>query len=1143
MDVSLPLSAGAPTQPATLSSGFSYSSANSGGGSGSTSGLGGGVGGIGRASAAVAAMPLSSSTHSAADCVALARDLANDFLRPPAAGAAAGTAVDWSPSSSNAQLLQSLAGSPYYMQTTYAGSGAPAAAATHANVHPNGSLSLSAFLRFWDAASLTSSSSSSSLNSGSGSSSSSDGQAALGSLSVGFVTSYLVCLVAKLLSLDMPADIRLSLPEMVDMILSQKPLPDEQGADAPKAAFQTTMMQDSHSTKAIDEFRLSLINTIYFIAMFCNYDTKSNPLRASFQRWTSRRGHAKASGKTEFESQVFKLLMASGLWESEEALGELINICSNVVPTTQAPVAALSASATSLSSGSSAHGQNTTSGRRTPSVFTNFAFTGAVQHHPALSDPKQLGLSVMHGYLKRRLMQGQMTSFCLRHLLWRLERTYAEPERAEVHLLPLLTLFRELISVSPYVEPEILTSAYSVIHPFYMWPKPFSDYAKRCLDFVQREIRSPGHQVRQQLQRDNQEFLFEGEVDAFDAHAQCHVLVDMQCARAANFVEMLNWRPSYSSSDLKRMLVLRTYQSFFGTTCDLASLRGALDCIETDALDSAFVQTMQAMDDALHLEEDEANLHTTDLLNDIQSSILSQAADVGFAPVVPPSPTQQAGPTDTSSLLLMSPPPMRFACYPFTSETVCVGAQDPCFPLSNMPLASSFQALFAIVDRVSKDSLLNTTLDDQKRRIARVAIAGTDASISNVTRAYVALRHAKPDLMAKLAVQFFIVPLGDTRETDTHFARALAHADGWYERYVYVLTHAALRVFPTLRPSAHGMYYCGNGYYGVADNVPISTAPSSWANLNTMFAANPNATIGLPSLLQLDSASPSWLLRDALETYVREGQAALDVHLFVADVWMLQTSEGKDKVVNRSIPFFQRVELGSSVFMRESMQSISTASTSSTSFASGSSSTSSAAELRSSLALGALSDSLPPLGSNVGTGTLSRQPSRSVKFAPPEVSCKISEISLEGVVAQARALPTRAYWSIVVSNVPRAGDRCSTPNPRTGALEVMLVDADVGKKLFKKGTTSTSSIKLEGLALHAAMLELEAKQSRAFTLQIDDQLLQNVTRVRISQCNEPTWVDPSAPAPADSAFGDGNPSVPSESDIVLPVMTFATFEV
>ena len=68
---------------------------------------------------------------------------------------------------------------------------------------------------------------------------------------------------------------------------------------------------------------------------------------------------------------------------------------------------------------------------------------------------------------------------------------------------------------------------------------------------------------------------------------------------------------------------------------------------------------------------------------------------------------------------------------------------------------------------------------------------------------------------------------------------------------------------------------------------------------------------------------------------------------------------------------------------------------------------------------------------------------KAFKYVACQVGLKFLQMNVSGQPRQGPTLPDKSYHTIVLSNIPAFGDRCTPPDPTKPWLEMYTLDADV----------------------------------------------------------------------------------------------------
>lgn len=119
-------------------------------------------------------------------------------------------------------------------------------------------------------------------------------------------------------------------------------------------------------------------------------------------------------------------------------------------------------------------------------------------------------------------------------------------------------------------------------------------------------------------------------------------------------------------------------------------------------------------------------------------------------------------------------------------------------------------------------------------------------------------------------------------------------------------------------------------------------------------------------------------------------------------------------------------------------------------------------------------------------------------FSPPDLKVSFTSVDLDGEEVATYHEESIAYSSILVSNVPRKGDRCYPPNPQNAWLELHAQINDVRSKKIN----TVNRVLLTETRQHINSLEIDAGDNK-FLIRLDGVNFGPYSRVRVSQMQSP----------------------------------------
>ncbi|KCV69350.1 hypothetical protein H696_03782 [Fonticula alba] len=390
----------------------------------------------------------------------------------------------------------------------------------------------------------------------------------------------------------------------------------------------------------------------------------------------------------------------------------------------------------------------------------------------------------------------------------------------------------------------------------------------------------------------------------------------------------------------------------------------------------------------------------------------------------------------------------------------------------------------------------------------RVAIAGGDSMVQAVLLAYARLHVARPDLLARVAPVFYIVPIGRSLK----FAHAISLYDPFYGRYLLHPLRSALSVLPAVDDpevcSRHGR----SDLIGDLDAVLSLRSLNAVTDMGGYFDASRNAVM-----------SPIAYTRSLLDQHFRTATSTMHWKVFQVQYWQKARDSKEDFSGGVVIPFMGSVEVGSHVstavaFASEVTSSLGMPGSDPGAFAGGDGSLAGAerpAQTTSPAVLGQLTTAFGAFvttnftqpaaslcagglsvsrlrrarissatgagatsalsatgagagagagaGSGAGSGSGSSSGSgpsasviRQLKHTAPELAISYTDLSVGGGFGMRRTLPSRSYHSVQVSSLPRTADHGHLVHPFSDCVELYMFEADPSRRSRNKVTQATA---------------------------------------------------------------------------------------
>eukprot|EP01114_Cavostelium_apophysatum_P010369 TRINITY_DN2400_c0_g1_i3.p1 TRINITY_DN2400_c0_g1~~TRINITY_DN2400_c0_g1_i3.p1 ORF type:complete len:869 (+),score=260.87 TRINITY_DN2400_c0_g1_i3:249-2855(+) len=304
-------------------------------------------------------------------------------------------------------------------------------------------------------------------------------------------TCYFTVLITKVIGIDI-GDKTSSLYDLVRKILME----NNSMEPAPTNSKFVTEEQLN-----IQVLKNSLLNTLYFLALYYRFNPEFPFLRVALSKWSQitllERSRVDSSDRSrvDFSDEIIRMLSTSGS-ESTNDIIRLVDQCSNI--------------------------------DYTPSYdFINERI-----------DAKTTVSSLLNNFLRTQLYKEQTSKLILETILLFLKH----PLLSEKRMLSLLHVFKQYLIQSPKVPFELLQNAISVVKSYYLWPLPFGDVARDVLQMLTIEMKAPGTAMRKRMTEENPELL-KG-THKTGKERTVHVLYDQYSLNARTLPELIKSQPT-----------------------------------------------------------------------------------------------------------------------------------------------------------------------------------------------------------------------------------------------------------------------------------------------------------------------------------------------------------------------------------------------------------------------------------------------------------------------------------------------------------------------------------------------------------------------------------------------------------------------
>ena len=183
-------------------------------------------------------------------------------------------------------------------------------------------------------------------------------------------------------------------------------------------------------------------------------------------------------------------------------------------------------------------------------------------------------------------------------------------------LLPYLHLFREFVTRAPFVANKILEEAYKVVYAFFLWPLPYSHYARDILNFIDAERICPGFSYRNRLLSEHNIQVKDSTINTYE---RIYLLIDYAAPQALSFREV--FKKSEPQNDAIKIHILkRAFVSILGLSLDLPLLDRVLKTADSETLDSWLSELITSTHEVLYAGQ----LDSKEILDKQLTSLLSK---------------------------------------------------------------------------------------------------------------------------------------------------------------------------------------------------------------------------------------------------------------------------------------------------------------------------------------------------------------------------------------------------------------------------------------------------------------------------------------------------------------------------------------
>eukprot|EP00026_Physarum_polycephalum_P000658 Phypoly_transcript_00659.p1 GENE.Phypoly_transcript_00659~~Phypoly_transcript_00659.p1 ORF type:complete len:1330 (+),score=180.08 Phypoly_transcript_00659:190-4179(+) len=604
---------------------------------------------------------------------------------------------------------------------------------------------------------------------------------------------YLAVLLSKLVGMTSGEDKYTPLPDLVLKVV----------ADTYSISASDMQKVTPDADPTLLALRQSILLTLFFIGIHVRFAVVHPCMNLAFAKWIEFNAIQRwINAKTPFVDEVISILTSS--FDNEESLSQIIEDATTIdVP---------------------------------------------IDLCHDLDDAHTLSRALLSAWLVRG------SSFPLPKLIGVVLDVLKKDNVPESRVLVVLHMLKKLVLHTPYISHATVHSALSLLKPYYLWPRPYGDYAREVMQILSSEARNPGHSLRSMILREFPNVVRDHPKIKYARPAThgrvIHMLVDTLHNDGSIMHDLLKSSPADdpSPAQLQYDLLGNVLYRVLGIEGDIL---GVEHC-PPDLISELLAEALTVMDHAATLPEKDARTFRLQHIKAIRERIMEKAEFDSYAypprhPVPPPFHMSiiqlkctNARPRKSDDLTDSHPRlPLRkncvqslaqiFSSYQNQNRSQTTQSGQPVQPNGNhsppsnrrnhkSPPTSPNQGVPSHDSNTKSNrksgshQQSGTPSQPPPLLPVRIAVIGSDAALHTVVTGYVTLRREQPALFVGLDVRFYIVPvayappltitaslpgpLNSTLATN-HFASFIAKNDPWYYRHIWVGTYSLMSILPS----------------------------------------------------------------------------------------------------------------------------------------------------------------------------------------------------------------------------------------------------------------------------------------------------------------------------------------------------------
>ena len=205
---------------------------------------------------------------------------------------------------------------------------------------------------------------------------------------------------------------------------------------------------------------------------------------------------------------------------------------------------------------------------------------------------------------------------------WRMVNTLQGPTKHDdkEQLLPYLQLFKEFVIRAPSVSSKILEQAYKTVYAFFLWPLPYSQFARDILNFIDAERICPGFSYRNRLLS---EYNIQVKDSTINTYERIYLLIDYAAPQALSFREVFK-KTEPKNDEVKIHILKRAFVSILGVNLDLPLIDRVLRMAGSEQLDSWLSELITNTHEVLYAGQ----LDSQEILDQHLTNLLSKMVEL-----------------------------------------------------------------------------------------------------------------------------------------------------------------------------------------------------------------------------------------------------------------------------------------------------------------------------------------------------------------------------------------------------------------------------------------------------------------------------------------------------------------------------------